>query len=106
MPRTARPAPALRVLPKSAMTGAGPCLPSGESALSTSLIAGRSFAGLPTASPEEIGLSRAGLDRMTARFQEDIDRRLLPGVQLLVARHGKVGYLENLGARDPASRRR
>ncbi len=62
-----------------------------------------SIAGLPLAAPEEIGLSPKALDRMTARFRRDIDEKLLPGVQLLVARHGKLGYFQSLGLRDPAS---
>ena len=61
------------------------------------------IAGLPTARPEEIGLFTAGLERITQIFRRDIERKLLPGVVLAVARHGKLGYLESLGVRDPAS---
>jgi CubicO group peptidase (beta-lactamase class C family) len=59
--------------------------------------------GLPAALPEEIGLSAAGLERITAIFRRDVERKLLPGAVLAIARHGKLGYLETLGVRDPAT---
>jgi CubicO group peptidase (beta-lactamase class C family) len=76
---------------------------SGERVLSTITASGRSLAGLEAAAPEEIGLSAAALDRMTQRFQEDVDRGLLPGVQLLVSRRGKLATFESLGHSDPTT---
>jgi CubicO group peptidase (beta-lactamase class C family) len=62
-----------------------------------------SIAGLPSAHPEEIGLSSAALNNLTQVFQRDIDRGLFPGVIIAVARHGRLGYLKSLGKRDPAT---
>jgi CubicO group peptidase (beta-lactamase class C family) len=50
--------------------------------------------------PEEIGLSSARLKRLTDTLRADIDKGLVPGAVVLVARHGKVGCLEALGFRD------
>ena len=57
---------------------------------------------LPVAEPESVGLSTAGLARLTARLRRDIERGYLPGTVALVARRGRVAYLESLGAADPA----
>jgi CubicO group peptidase (beta-lactamase class C family) len=59
------------------------------------------FAGLTTARPEEIGLSRAGLKRLTSVMEREIEAGRAPGVAMLVARHGKVGYAQALGALRP-----
>jgi CubicO group peptidase (beta-lactamase class C family) len=58
---------------------------------------------LATAEPDEVGLSAERLERLSAIFQREIDRKRLPGVVALVARRGKVAYCESLGVRDPAS---
>jgi len=58
---------------------------------------------LPSAEPEDVGLSAAGLTRLTATLQREIDRKRLPGAVALIARHGKIAYFETLGVRDPAS---
>jgi len=60
-------------------------------------------APLPTARPAEIGLSEAGLRRLSAAFSREIDSKRLPGVVALLARRGRVGFVESLGARDPKS---
>ena len=59
------------------------------------------FAGLTTARPEEIGLERAALQRLTAAMEREIAARRAPGVSMLIARHGKVGFAEGLGALRP-----
>ena len=60
-------------------------------------------AGLPTASPEQVGLSKQRLDRIGAFLNEDIGKGKLPGAVVLIARHGKIAYWEAFGKRDPAS---
>jgi CubicO group peptidase (beta-lactamase class C family) len=58
---------------------------------------------LPVATPEEIGLSTARLNRLTDVLRGEIDRGRVPGAVALIARRGKLGYVEALGARDPAT---
>lgn len=58
---------------------------------------------LPTAKPEEVGLSQAALDRLSAALSERIAAGNIPGAVALVARHGKVAYHQSLGRLDPAS---
>jgi CubicO group peptidase (beta-lactamase class C family) len=58
---------------------------------------------LPSAAPEEVGFSRARLARLTDALRAEIERGRVPGAVALVARRGKIAYLESLGARDPAS---
>jgi CubicO group peptidase (beta-lactamase class C family) len=60
-------------------------------------------ASLPFAAPEEVGLSRARLTRLTDMLRAEIERGRAPGAVALVARRGKVAYFESLGVRDPAS---
>ena len=55
------------------------------------------------ATPESVGFSRAGLERLTAALNAQIDRKRLPGAVAMVVRRGKLAYLEALGMRDPAS---
>ncbi len=64
----------------------------------------RTFAGLPTAEPDEIGLSRSGLKRLTAAMEREIAAGLAPGVSMLIARNGKIGYAKTLGAIEPGGR--
>jgi CubicO group peptidase (beta-lactamase class C family) len=58
---------------------------------------------LPTAKPEEVGLSQAALDRLSAALNERIAAGHIPGAVALVARHGKVAYHESFGRQQPAS---
>ncbi len=59
---------------------------------------GDSYAGeLPRAQPEEVGLSSDRLKHLDAYMQDYIDRGKLAGLQLLVARHGKVAYFNSVG---------
>lgn len=58
---------------------------------------------LPRAAPEEVGLSSERLGRITETIRADISKGLMPGAVLLVARHGKIAYLESLGQRDPGT---
>src|SRR5580658_9684805 len=61
----------------------------------------RTFARLPTAEPDEIGLSRPGLKRLTAVMEREIAARRAPGLSMLIARDGKVGFATTLGALRP-----
>lgn len=60
--------------------------------------------GLPTAKPEQVGLSSERLDKITASLKADVEKGTIPGAILLVARHGKVALFEAVGVRDPATR--
>jgi CubicO group peptidase (beta-lactamase class C family) len=37
-------------------------------------------------------------------LKADVDKRVIPGAVLLVARHGKIAYFETVGVRDPATK--
>jgi CubicO group peptidase (beta-lactamase class C family) len=56
---------------------------------------------LPRAKPAEVGLSAERLGRITDRLRADIAKEQIPGAVLLIARHGKIAYLESLGVLDP-----
>src|SRR5580692_1752393 len=57
--------------------------------------------GLPRAEcPEQVGLSSARLDRLTSVIRRDVERGLIPGAVLTIARGGRVGYAEAFGWRD------
>ncbi len=58
---------------------------------------------LPQATPEDIGLSTAGLARLGRVMQEEVQRGRVPGAVALVARRGQLGYYESFGQRDPVS---
>ena len=58
---------------------------------------------LPTAKPEEVGLSQAALDRLSAALNDRIASGHIPGAVALIARHGKVAYHQAFGRQDPAS---
>ena len=56
---------------------------------------------LAAADPEQAGLSAAGLARLSAVMQREVDARHVPGVAMLIARGGKVGYRRDIGALRP-----
>jgi CubicO group peptidase (beta-lactamase class C family) len=58
---------------------------------------------LPSASPEELGLSAERLARIGQALELNIDRGRVPGAVALIARGGKIGYFESFGRRDPAA---
>ena len=58
---------------------------------------------LPRAKPEEVGLSSERLARISATLKADIDKGLMPGAVLLVARRGRIALFESLGQRDPGA---
>ena len=57
-------------------------------------------AAVPTASPEEVGLSSERLERITATIQRSVDEGRIAGGVALVARHGKIAYLKAVGMAD------
>jgi CubicO group peptidase (beta-lactamase class C family) len=59
---------------------------------------------LPKTRPEEVGLASARLQRLTDAFTAYVKEGKLPGAVVLVARQGKVAYLEAFGQRDRESR--
>ncbi len=57
--------------------------------------------GLPRAkNPEEVGLSSERLKRISAWMNADIEKGVIPGAVVLIARHGKVAYFEAFGFQD------
>jgi len=56
------------------------------------------------AKPEQVGLSGERLERLTARIRADVEKNVIPGAVLLVARHGKVVLFEAIGTRDPETK--
>ena len=57
--------------------------------------------GLPKADrPKEVGLSAKRVARLSATFREDVERNMIPGAVVLIARGGRVAYAEAFGWRD------
>jgi CubicO group peptidase (beta-lactamase class C family) len=55
---------------------------------------------LPSAKPEDVGLSSERLARMTKAIHAYVDAGRTPGVVTLIARHGKVVHLDAYGKAD------
>jgi CubicO group peptidase (beta-lactamase class C family) len=58
---------------------------------------------LPEARPETLGLSRPRLQAMSDAFKREIDKGTVPGITVLVARGGQVGWFEALGKQSPVA---
>jgi CubicO group peptidase (beta-lactamase class C family) len=57
--------------------------------------------GLPKADrPKEVGLSAKRLARLSAAFRQDVERNMIPGAVVLIARSGQIAYAEGFGWRD------
>ena len=56
---------------------------------------------LPTATPEQVGLSRERLARIPAALSRQIENKNFPGAVVLVARRGRIAYFEAIGQLDP-----
>jgi CubicO group peptidase (beta-lactamase class C family) len=54
--------------------------------------------------PEALGLSSARLERLSEALENYVDDQQVAGSVTLVARHGKIAYLEAFGLRDIESR--
>ena len=55
---------------------------------------------LPTARPEEVGLSPERLDRIGQMFAHEIEAGELPGAVVMVARKGRLAYAGSFGFQD------
>ncbi len=72
--------------------------------LSAVLAAGAaSAADLPTATPEQVGLSSSRLARITETLKADVEAGRIPGAVVIVARKGRIAYAEAVGFRDKAA---
>jgi CubicO group peptidase (beta-lactamase class C family) len=58
---------------------------------------------LPQAKPESLGLSSIRLQRMSDAFKREIDKGTVPGVTVMVARRGQIGWFDALGRQSPAA---
>ena len=58
---------------------------------------------LPQTKPESLGLSSIRLQRLSDAFKRDIDKGTIPGVTMMVARRGQIGWFDALGKQNPAS---
>lgn len=61
--------------------------------------------GLPTAKPEDVGLSRPELRRIDTQLQAWVDSGRLAGAIAVIARHGKVAYVTSAGSLDSSRQR-
>ena len=55
---------------------------------------------LPTAEPEAVGMSSERLERLTATLEEYVEADRVAGGVAIIARRGKIAYLEPFGMRD------
>ena len=58
---------------------------------------------LPTAKPEDVGLSSARLERLAQVLRGDIDHGRMPGAVIAITRKGKLAYYESFGFLDKAA---
>jgi CubicO group peptidase (beta-lactamase class C family) len=56
----------------------------------------------PTAKPEELGLSPAGLAKIGDWMRAEVAAKKIPGATIMIVRGGKLAYAETVGQRDPA----
>jgi CubicO group peptidase (beta-lactamase class C family) len=59
---------------------------------------------LPTAKPEEVGLSSSRLGKLSEVLRAQVERGHIPGAVAIVSRNGKLAYHESFGVRDPNGR--
>jgi CubicO group peptidase (beta-lactamase class C family) len=70
-------------------------------ALALLLVVSVDARALPTASPDEVGLSRERLARIGQALNGQIELKSFPGAVALVARKGRIAYFEAVGQLDP-----
>ncbi|MCA6109810.1 serine hydrolase domain-containing protein [Bradyrhizobium cenepequi] len=56
---------------------------------------------LPSAKPEQLGLSSVRLRRMSDTFKREVDKGTIPGATVLVARRGQIGWFDAIGRQAP-----
>jgi CubicO group peptidase (beta-lactamase class C family) len=59
---------------------------------------------LPSARPEQVGLSSERLGAIVAMLRADAEKGQIPGAVLLVARQGKISMFETVGVLDPQTK--
>ena len=59
---------------------------------------------LPRTKPEQVGLSSERLEHLSRVLRNEIEKGKFPGAVALVARKGRIAYLESFGVRDPETR--
>jgi CubicO group peptidase (beta-lactamase class C family) len=57
-------------------------------------------ADLPAAKPEQVGLSPERLERIGLALRADVERGRIPGAVVVVARKGRIAYMQAVGFRD------
>src|SRR5208283_5400672 len=65
--------------------------------------AGKKTAGAAENRPEALGFSAERLERLHAEMQGEVDRKELPGIVTILARHGKAVEEKTYGKKDMAS---
>ena len=58
--------------------------------------------GLPTARPDEVGLSPQRLSAVSDWLRGEVAKKAIPGAVLMVVRGGKLAYVDAVGQRGPA----
>lgn len=58
---------------------------------------------LPSARPDQVGLSSERLDRIGSVLRSEIEKGKFPGAVAVVARKGRIVYFESFGSRDKAA---
>ena len=53
-----------------------------------------------TVAPESVGLVKGRMDTITHFLQQHVEDKKIGGAVVLIARHGKIAYLENVGQAD------
>src|SRR5262245_27678709 len=64
------------------------------------IAAGALAEALPTARPEEVGMSAQRLRRVSEAVKQEVDEGSLPGAVVMVARKGKLAYADAIGFLD------
>jgi len=57
--------------------------------------------GESVVAPEELGLTAVGLEGLSSVMQREVERGHVPGVSMLIARQGRIGYRQDFGALRP-----
>jgi CubicO group peptidase (beta-lactamase class C family) len=65
------------------------------------LVSIASAQGIPRVkSPAEVGLLAERLEKISTGFKDDVEKGLIPGATVLIARKGKIAYFEAFGYQD------
>jgi len=64
------------------------------------LVSSTAWSEISIAKPEDVGLSSERLNWISATLKAHIEKGVIPGAVVLVARRGKITYFESFGMRD------